>query len=164
MEIILQIDEPFQTQVESEPIARALQLTLNFFKQTSGSGLVAAGSVTIVVTDNDTIQELNAQYRGIAAPTDVLSFENSPDPDFPELDEVDRGHLGDVIIAFPVAQAQALAAGHTPQNEVVLLAVHGLLHLLGFDHDTPENKEKMWSTQRQVMAELGLAHVQATES
>jgi probable rRNA maturation factor len=110
------------------------------------------------------VQQLNAQYRGIDAPTDVLSFENTPDPDFPELDETEAGHLGDIIIAYPVAEAQAMAAGHTAQQEVILLAVHGLLHLLGFDHDTSENKEKMWQTQRQIMVELGLEHVQPTES
>jgi probable rRNA maturation factor len=74
------------------------------------------------------------------------------------------GYLGEIVIAYPVAQAQAQAAGHTVQAEITLLAVHGLLHLFGFDHDTPENKKKMWAAQHQVMAGLGLAHVQPTES
>jgi probable rRNA maturation factor len=116
------------------------------------------------VTDNDTLRELNEQYRGVDAPTDVLSFENLPDPDFPELDKVITDNLGDIIIAYPVAQAQALASGHTPQDEITLLAVHGFLHLLGFDHDTPANRQVMWDIQAQTMAELGLAHVQPTES
>jgi probable rRNA maturation factor len=57
-----------------------------------------------------------------------------------------------------------LASGHTPQDEITLLAVHGFLHLLGFDHDTPANRQVMWDIQAQTMAELGLAHVQPTES
>ncbi|GAB4415840.1 MAG: hypothetical protein Fur0044_10980 [Anaerolineae bacterium] len=161
MDIFFQIDEPFQALVEPEPLEKAVQLTLRFLGNSYASSI---NSVTIVITDSDTVQQLNAQYRGIDAPTDVLSFENTPDPDFPELDETEAGHLGDIIIAYPVAAAQAAAAGHTAQNEVILLAVHGLLHLLGFDHDTPENKEKMWQTQRQIMVELGLGHVQPTES
>ncbi|MBI1877337.1 MAG: rRNA maturation RNase YbeY [Chloroflexi bacterium] len=164
MDVIFQIDELFQPQVNPEQIEQALRLTLDFFNQTSGSNPVNAGSVTVVVTGNDAIQELNAQYRGIAAPTDVLSFANTPDPDFPELDEATAGHLGDIIIAFPVAQAQAVTGGHTPQDELTLLAAHGFLHLLGFDHDTPANKKIMWAAQAQVMAELGLAHVQPTET
>jgi probable rRNA maturation factor len=116
------------------------------------------------MTDKATLQQLNQQYRGLNVPTDVLSFENVPDPDFPAMDEDLLGYLGEIVIAYPVAQAQALAAGHTVQAEITLLAVHGLLHLLGFDHDTPQSKNKMWAAQHQVMAELGLAHVQPTEN
>lgn len=163
MDIIFQIDEPFQSLVEPEPLEKAVQLTLHVFNKSFDSS-ASATSVTIVVTDNATVQQLNADYRGIDAPTDVLSFENIPDPDFPIVDETEAGHLGDIIIAYPVAETQALAAGHTAQQEVILLAVHGLLHVLGLDHDTPKNKEKMWRTQYQIMVELGLGHVQPTES
>jgi probable rRNA maturation factor len=160
MDITFQIDEPFQPQVEPEQIEQALRLTFDFFYQAAE----VVNSVTVVVTDNELIQQLNAQYRGVDAPTDVLSFENAPDPDFPEVDETATAHLGDIIIAYPIAQAQALAGGHTPQAEVTLLAVHGFLHLLGFDHDTPANKENMWAAQQRVMTTLGLAHVQPTEA
>lgn len=173
MEIILQIDEPFDQNVNPTFIQQALQSGLRFLSQTLTPGAVPFGSeshlrlstanaLAVVITDSETIQELNRQYRGIAAPTDVLSFENTLDPDFPELDPAADGYLGDIIIAYPVAQAQALATGHTPQDEIILLAVHGLLHLLGFDHDTPENKEAMWNIQQQVMTELKLAHIQPT--
>lgn len=163
MEIFFQIDDPFQARIEPEPLEKAVRLTFHRFNQNTGSNPSTASSVTLVVTDNDTVQQLNADYRGVDAPTDVLSFENTPDPDFPQLDE-EAGHLGDIIIAYPVAEAQALAAGHTAQEEIVLLAVHGFLHLLGFDHDSPENKAQMWQIQHQVMVELGLGHVQPTES
>jgi probable rRNA maturation factor len=95
MEITFQIDEPFQPQVEPEQIEQALRLTFDFFYQAAE----VVNSVTVVVTDNELIQQLNAQYRGVDAPTDVLSFENAPDPDFPEVDETTAAHLGDIIIA-----------------------------------------------------------------
>lgn len=164
MDVIFQIDEAFQTQVEPQEIEQALRLVLDLFNQSAGSIQVKANLVTVVVTDNDTIQELNAQYRGFNKPTDVLSFANSPDPDFPDPDETTAGHLGDIIIAYPVAESQANAGGHPPQAELTLLAVHGFLHLLGFDHDTPTNKKLMWDLQAQVMTELGLPHVQPTET
>ncbi len=164
MAISFQIDESFESNVDSTLVEKALELTLDLFNKTSPSASVKANSVTVVVTDNETVQQLNYQYRGIDSPTDVLSFENVPDPDFPEVDQAMLGYLGEIIIAYPVAQAQALAAGHTPQDEITLLAVHGLLHLLGFDHDTSEHKKNMWAAQGQVMTELGLAYVQPTES
>lgn len=164
MEITFQFDESFAATIDSAGLEKALELTLNFFGRSATSGSITANSVTVVVTDNETVQQLNRQFLGINAPTDVLSFQSSPDPDFPEVDEAMLGYLGEIIMAYPVAQAQALAAGHTPQEEITLLAVHGLLHLLGFDHDTPENKKKMWAAQSQVMAEVGLAHIQPTES
>ena len=164
MDISFQIDESFESNVDSPLIEKALRLTLDLFNKTSPSAPVKANSVSVALTDNETIRQLNHQYRGIDSPTDVLSFENVPDPDFPEVDQAMLGYLGEIIIAYPVAQAQALAAGHTPQHEITLLAVHGLLHLLGFDHDTPENKKNMWATHRQVMTQLSLAHVQPTEN
>jgi probable rRNA maturation factor len=164
MDITFQLDELFQLQVETAPIEKALHLTLDLFAQTAGGEPATATSVTIVVTDDDMIRQLNAQYRGVDAPTDVLSFENAPDPDFPEVDEAAAGHLGDIIIAYPTAQAQGVASGHSTQEEVTLLAVHGFLHLLGFDHDTPAHKKSMWAAQQQVLSALGLAHVQPTEA
>lgn len=155
MDISLQIAPSFQNEVDPDLIEQSLRSTLRTVRQ------VEAGTITVVITDRDTIRQLNQQYRGIDAPTDVLSFENTPDPDFPD---DDPDHLGDIIIAYPVAAAQALAAGHRPQEEVALLAVHGALHLLGFDHDTPDTKEEMWTVQRHIMSELDLGHLQPTES
>lgn len=164
MEITFQVDPQFQPYFEPDPIEHALQVTLDLFNGAAGSNTVTPHSVTVVVTGNELVQQLNAQYRGIDAPTDVLSFENVIDSEFPELDEESAGHLGDIIIAYPVAETQALAGGHKPQEEITLLAVHGFLHLLGFDHDTPERKQAMWAIQKRVMANLGLAHVQPTET
>ncbi|MDX1522872.1 MAG: rRNA maturation RNase YbeY [Anaerolineae bacterium] len=155
LDVTIQIEQPFAT-LDPARIKAALQTTV----EAAGRPAPSAESVAVVITDSETVQALNRQFRGVEAPTDVLSFENSADPDFPG----EAAHLGDIIIAYPIAEAQALAGGHETVDEIILLAVHGLLHLLGFDHDTPENKNDMWTRQQEIMARLDLAHVQPTES
>ncbi len=158
MEIYFDIDEPFISKINADRLQAAVLATL---KQIQAEG----ASLAVSVTDAETVQQLNRQYRGIDAPTDVLSFENTPDPDFPQMPAPDLlGHLGDIVIAYPVAEKQAQAGGHTPMDEVLLLAIHGTLHLLGLDHDTAESKARMWSVQSAVLSQLGLAHVQPTEA
>jgi probable rRNA maturation factor len=107
-------------------------------------------SLSIVLTGDEALQELNSQYLGIDAPTDVLSFSsNETDPD------TDEPYLGDVLISYPRALAQAQAGGHPVEDELQLLAVHGVLHLLNYDHDVPSEKERMWAVQAEVLQELG---------
>lgn len=154
LELNLHVDEPYTQSVQPGQLERALYLTLQAHHPTE------AAAINLTITTNEIVQQLNHQYRGIDSATDVLSFPNIPDPDFPSFDQ---DHLGDIIIAYPVAKSQAIARGHTPQEELVLLAIHGTLHLLGFDHDTPAAKAKMWSTQEEILAELGLDHVHPTE-
>jgi probable rRNA maturation factor len=160
MDINFQIDEPFVTEVSQDAIARALRTTIHL----TGEAAVPYHSVNIIISDDQTVHELNRQYRGIDAPTDVLSFENKRDPDFPEVDPEISNHLGDIVIACPLASAQAAAYGHRTSDEIILLVVHGALHLLGFDHDTAGNKEKMWVVQSRIMAQLNLGQVQPTEN
>jgi probable rRNA maturation factor len=163
VEIVIQIDEPFSEKVNVELVEQALAATFRLCGSTSITA--ETSTVSVVITDNETIQQFNRQYRGIDAPTDVLSFANTPLPDFPDDAQMTTAHhLGDILIAYPVAEAQALAAGHAAPEEITLLAVHGALHLLGFDHDTPAHKKKMWAAQHQIMTELGLAHIQPTEN
>ena len=83
------------------------------------------------------MRALNRQFRGKDAVTDVLSIPS--DPSTP-LRAGERGFLGDVVIAAGVAQQQAKAAGHTVQTELRVLALHGLLHLLGYDHESDDGK------------------------
>ena len=151
----LYIDQPYEQRVEPDQLERALHLTVGTLHHSD------AATVSLTITNNETIQRLNYQYRGIDSPTDVLSFPNIPDPEFPHLDQ---DHLGDIIIAYPVAESQALASGHTPMKELILLAIHGTLHLLGYNHDTPAAKTQMWSAQQKILAELGLGDVQPTET
>jgi probable rRNA maturation factor len=111
---------------------------------------VPPGELTIVLTDDHTIQELNRQYRGHDTVTDVLSFsDGSIDPD------TERIYYGDVIIALPAAKGHAEAAGHPLETELALLTVHGVLHLLAYDHSTPKERDRMWAVQRTILANLG---------
>jgi probable rRNA maturation factor len=162
LEISLDIAEAFAGHIPLEPLEKALLMTFQLFADPAL--LTGERSVAVTITDTETVRRLNRHYRGIDAPTDVLSFENTPDPDFPDFEDTIAQHLGDIVIAYPIAEAQAISTGHTPFEEVILLAVHGALHLLGFDHDTAGHKEKMWANQAEIMARLGLSHVQPTEN
>ncbi|MEW5870482.1 MAG: rRNA maturation RNase YbeY [Chloroflexota bacterium] len=107
--------------------------------------------VTLVLSDEAQLHELNRQFLGVDAPTDVLAFPaGEVDPDSQAL------YLGDVIISYPRAQAQAASAGHTLEAELQLLVVHGTLHLLGYDHASPEEKVAMWAVQADILHQLGV--------
>ena len=114
--------------------------------------------LTIVLTNDARLKELNRDYLGIDAPTDVLSFPAS------ELDpETGARYIGDILISITRAQSQATAAGHPLESEVQLLVVHGVLHLLGHDHAEAQEKARMWQAQTEILAQLGLANVQVRE-
>jgi probable rRNA maturation factor len=116
---------------------------------------VPAGSeMTVVITDDATITRLNREYRGIDAPTDVLSF---PADSMPEEIDAEPPYLGDLVIAYPYALAQAQREGHAPGDSFALLVVHGTLHLLGYDHDTPENRSVMWQAQEKALLALEIS-------
>ncbi len=100
-----------------------------------GAELGAAGrEVTVVLVDDETIAAMNAAHRGVAGPTDVLSYPLH-EPDDVGMPTV--AALGDVVISLDTAARQAADQGHAPWREVVVLAAHGLMHLLGFDHPDP---------------------------
>jgi probable rRNA maturation factor len=129
--------------------------------QAMSYGQAADGAaVTLLLADDDYLHELNRHYRGEDKPTDVLSFPaGEPLPGSEEL----LDYLGDIAISIPAAQRQADAAGHSLEAEVQLLAVHGILHLLGHDHLEPEEKAAMWAAQAAVLQTLGLVGIQPTE-
>jgi probable rRNA maturation factor len=88
------------------------------------------GSVNIALVSDARIRRLNRRYRGVDQATDVLSFPSSSEP----LTDARRAELGDIVIARGQAARQAAGAGHSPATEYRVLALHGLLHLLGYDH------------------------------
>lgn len=119
--------------------------------------------LTIVLTDDSKVQELNRDYLGIDAPTDVLSFPAS-EIDGSEIDpETGARYLGDILISLPYAARSAERAGHPLEAEVQLLVVHGVLHLLGHDHAKAKEKARMWKAQREILIELGLGDIQIQE-
>lgn len=110
-------------------------------------------AISLLLTDDEQLRQLNKQYRGIDEPTDVLSFPAQKSPENPAMTE--DPYLGDIAISVPMAELQARQGGHTLKEELILLAVHGTLHLLGFDHEEPEEKKVMWWTQNSILAQLG---------
>lgn len=116
-------------------------------------GLEGKASLTIALVDEETIQRLNRTYRGVDRPTDVLAF-----PSAAVLPDGTR-YLGDVVIAFPYAARQAEREGHPLEGELALLVVHGVLHLLGYDHRTAQERRRMWAVQREILSELGFPEV-----
>lgn len=115
-------------------------------------------SVTIMIVDNEQIQTFNRKYRQKDVPTDVLSFplyENIEE--WVKEDWEDSVQLGDIIISLPKAREQAIDYGHSLKREILFLAVHGFLHLIGYDHETKEEEEEMFALQEQVLSQLGIS-------
>ncbi len=107
-------------------------------------------SFSIVFVDNEKIQELNKNYRGIDRVTDVISFAFEDNMDF-QFD--DLRILGEIYICIPRMIEQAKEYGHSETRELAFLTVHGLLHLLGYDHMTKEDEEVMFKIQEEVLDE-----------
>jgi probable rRNA maturation factor len=110
----------------------------------------APAALTVLLVDGEHIARLNREFLGEDKPTDVLSFPAGEA--MPGMDD----YLGDIAIAIPVAAEQARAAGHELLEELALLTVHGVLHLLGHDHVTRSQQQEMWRLQDDVLAELEL--------
>jgi probable rRNA maturation factor len=108
------------------------------------------GDLALVLTDDEGIQKLNREYAGVDRPTDVLSFSDGE----PDLD-TGRMYYGDVVLSIPCADRQAKHSGHTLGDELSLLITHGVLHLLGFEHEDEEDRQKMWSVQDEILTQVG---------
>lgn len=110
----------------------------------------AKGNVCISIVDEEQIKQINNDFRGIDSVTDVLSF---PAWDGSAYDLTD-GYLGDIAICLKRAEEQALAYGHTLRRETAFLTVHGMLHLLGYDHIKPEDEAVMFPLQEEILKEM----------
>ena len=106
----------------------------------------------IKIVDEDTMASLNEQWMGKTGPTDVLAF--PMDELRPGLvnEELEEGVLGDLVLCASVADRQAAEAGHPARDEVELLTVHGILHLLGYDHAEPAEHKEMFDLQATLLA------------
>lgn len=107
--------------------------------------------MSIVIENDEKLQELNYQYRRINAPTDVLSF-----PSDLIGPETGKRYLGDVVISLARAEAQADIGNHPLEEELQLLVIHGILHLLGDDHFLEHDKNVMWEKKKRILKKLGL--------
>jgi probable rRNA maturation factor len=107
----------------------------------------AAGGVTLLLTDDESVRELNAQFRGKDSATNVLSFPAPPNPE---------DHLGDVALAYGVCAREAAEQGKPLSHHLQHLTIHGVLHLLGYDHIGDDEAETMEGLERAVLAGLGV--------
>lgn len=132
-------------------------------------GIKTPTEISLTVVSKETIQEMNREYRGVDSVTDVLSFplleyeEAEPEMqirmafDDGEIDpETEEVMLGDIVICEARAKEQAEEYGHSFQREMGFLAVHSVLHLLGYDHMEPDEETVMFEKQRQILNSMGL--------
>ena len=142
------IDPAFEKEVDAIWVERVIAKTLAM------EGASDDALLSVVITDDERIHALNRQFRGVDAPTDVLAFgEGTTTTQFVTSPD-EPPYLGDVIVSLPRAREQAAEHGHDTLTELRLLIVHGVLHLLGYDHSTPDEKERMWDRQQIIIEAL----------
>jgi len=147
LRVEVRVEEPFAAHVVAgrvEEVAREVLLQ---------EGGPERGELTVVITDEQKVRELNRRYRGVDLPTDVLAFGGTPEG-FVEAPGA-APYLGDVVISYPHVRSQAREHGHSPDRELALLVIHGVLHLLGYNHAAQEEKAVMWARQEAVLNQVG---------
>ena len=151
-EIEVSVKETYRELVNKDNMRKIVQRVLEIEKVPSPC------EIGIVFTDNETIHVLNRNYRAIDRPTDVLSFCMVSEEEKGELPFVlppdDIAHLGEVIISYPQAEAQAAARGHPVNMELTLLLIHGILHLLGYDHEDIDDEAKMQAREKHLFHDI----------
>ncbi len=139
------IDEPFEDRVSEE-----------WLREVVGAVMVSEAvgypaELSLFITGDETVKELNRKYRGIDRPTDVLAFAFKEDSDFPASPE-GAVQLGEVIISCPQALRQSEEQGHPLNFEMAVLVIHGVLHLLGYDHEKESEEQLMKTRETEILA------------
>jgi probable rRNA maturation factor len=157
--LVIRVDRDFQGSVEKKWLRRLVRGAL--LAHGAGSDV----ELSLLITDDAAVRGLNRQYRGQDRTTDVLSFAleadgarygGSREPAGGFVMPPGEGvHLGEVIVSYPRAAAQAAERNHPIDDELALLVVHGVLHLLGYDHDRPGREREMKSLERRVLSAVG---------
>lgn len=131
------VDAPFAGRVDVAALEEVARRVLR------SEGAPSPAEVGLVIADDETVRDLNRRFRGLDEPTDVLSFgfHDEGEAFVSPPDGVHR--LGEVIVSFPTAEWQAREAGRPLEDELAHLVVHGVLHLLGYDHEEPEEERVM---------------------
>lgn len=146
----VQVDPPFEQAVDVNLIERAVEAVL------AHEQIAGPAEVSVLVTDDAHLHELNRDYRGVDAPTDVLSFADDAEPGFAAPPDAPH-YLGDIAISYERVLAQAAEYGHSPARELAYLSAHGCLHLLGYDHERgPDDAAAMRAREEAAMTALGL--------
>lgn len=137
---------PFQPEWE-ELVTKVVDKVLEMHQQETGE-------VGVSFVDDEQIHQLNLDYRGIDRPTDVLSFALDEGEEMPSVAE--EHVLGDIVISLETARRQAEEYNHPLEREIAFLTVHGALHLLGYDHQTTEDTQRMREKEELVLNQLGI--------
>ena len=151
----IQIDERFQNDIDALLIEQAIAAALE------AEGVAGAIEVSVLVTDDAMLHQLNRDYRNVDAPTDVLSFADDGESDaaptaFVRPPDAPR-YLGDLAISYERVVAQAAEYGHSRARELAFLTIHGILHLLGYDHErSVADQVAMRAREEVIMQQLGL--------
>jgi len=146
----VQVDPPFAAHVDPARVQKTVREVL---VQEGKLACPVPGELTVVITDDERVRELNRRYRGVDLPTDVLAFGEAAEG-FVEAPGA-IPYLGDVVISYPRVRTQAEEQDHSPDRELALLVIHGVLHLLGYDHTTPEGEAIMWARQEAIVRRVG---------
>ncbi len=146
IEVEVQIASEFAAAISAERLRVVAEATLCHEAR--------PGQLTLVVTGDQGIRQLNRDFLGRDVPTDVLAFSALEQAGgFVAAPEAET-YLGDVIVSYPRAVAQAGEQGHPTERELDLLVVHGVLHLLGYDHADEDAKATMWARQEAILGSL----------
>lgn len=151
MEINVLVEEDLDIDLDTEWLQRVIEKIL------LAENAPENAEISLVITGQERIQELNRQYRGKDRPTDVLSFSmaEQQDPAGTFIGPPDGLlHLGEVVISFPQTLAQASEHGHSLKKELTVLVVHGVLHILGYDHEDPEMEPVMSARESAILADI----------
>lgn len=147
-----------QEKVDLAPEHEALiQKVAERAMELAGAHLGANVSVSITLVDDEAITDLNRDHRGLASPTDVLSFSQLEGEEMGDLPDGEPLPLGDIVISLERCLAQAADYGHSFERELGFLTAHGMLHLLGWDHQTPEEEAAMMAKTEEILGGLGLS-------
>jgi len=147
-EVAVSVEEKFRGLVDEDWVREIAQMVLK------AESVTPPYEVSLVFTNSETVRRLNRDYRGVDEPTDVLAFymlpEKETEPTFilPP-DGITR--LGEVIVSYPQAVEQAKEQGHSVDKELALLIIHGILHLLGYDHEQPEEEKRMRGREQELL-------------
>lgn len=147
-QIDVQVEEHIGA-VDTQPVQEAAIATL------AQQRVAENCEVVVVISDDAALHALNLRFRGVDRPTDVLAFADDTRGPFSGGSAGFPHYLGDIVISLDRARAQAEAANGTLAQELQLLTVHGLLHLLGYDHAETDEKAQMWAAQSAILALLG---------
>ncbi|MFC1871212.1 rRNA maturation RNase YbeY [Chloroflexota bacterium] len=147
MEIDVLIDDGVETPLAADWLYEVVEQTLN------AEGINSGIEVGLVVTGQERVHQLNRDYRGVDEPTDVLAFAATEEVDDSPFVSPPDGvkHLGEVIISYPRAVEQAAESRHPVEREMAILIIHGVLHLLGYDHDEPEREQPMKAREAEIL-------------